>query len=305
MKAGFLWQISIIAAREIESRVVQLLEAVSGHPAVAVYQVEDARVTVSVYCEKPKAWLTAVRGELAAGLSLFEAAGLGMGPKELVIRKMSRREWAESWKRHFRPLEIGSVLLIKPSWSRRQPRPGEALVVIDPGLSFGTGQHPTTRFCLKQLAGWRRGHRGQSLLDIGTGSGILAIAAAKLGYRPVRAFDSDPVAVRIARENVRQNAVQHLISLNRQDLVKMAACGRPGFDVICANLEFDILMEQTVRILSRLRPGGLLILSGILTGQFECVNQAYRRAGMELVADEIAGEWHSGSYRRAFDVIER
>ena len=140
---------------------------------------------------------------------------------------MRREDWAESWKRHFKPIEIGDALLVKPSWSKRRPRKNQAVVILDPGLSFGTGQHPTTAFCLREIVRLKlakergrlarefktRHHADepsalQSFLDIGTGSGILAIAAAKLGYQPVHAFDFDAEAVRIARANARANRVQ-------------------------------------------------------------------------------------------------
>ena len=117
-------------------------------------------------------------------------------------------DWAESWKRHFKPIEIGRRLLIKPSWSRRRPKPHQQVVVLDPGLSFGTGQHPTTAFCLAEVARLVKNAPARSFLDIGTGSGILAIAAARLNYQPIWAFDFDPEAVRMARANAQTNQVE-------------------------------------------------------------------------------------------------
>src|SRR5439155_23112501 len=117
----------------------------------------------------------------------------------------------------------GLALLLKPSWSRCRARRGQAVVVLDPGLSFGTGQHPTTRFCLEQIVARRTQDRGQSFLDMGTGSGILAIAAAKLGYHPVAAFDVDAHAVRIARANARKNGVADTLHPRRQDLRQLPA----------------------------------------------------------------------------------
>ena len=106
-----------------------------------------------------------------------------IGAGKIEIAKVKREDWAESWKRHFHPIEIGKTLLVKPSWSKKRPAKNQAVVILDPGLSFGTGQHPTTSFCLHQIArGRKNGTPRPSFLDIGTGSGILAIAAAKLGY---------------------------------------------------------------------------------------------------------------------------
>src|SRR5262249_3273167 len=146
-------------------------------------------------------------------------------------------DWAESWKRHFRPVEIGSRLLLKPSWSRRRPRKNQVLLVLDPGLSFGTGQHPTTRFCLEQLVAFAS--RNRSFLDLGTGSGILVIAAKKLGYRRVTAIDSDPDAVRIARANAKRNRLEEKLRLVHQDLTRLPV-GWRKHDLVCANLGYEL-----------------------------------------------------------------
>src|ERR1019366_8464695 len=159
--------------------------------------------------------------------------GLDIGPGRISLLGVSREDWAESWKLHFKPLLIGSALLLKPSWSRRRPGKGQAVVVLDPGLSFGTGRHPTTAFCLRQLVARRRSGESQSCLDIGTGSGILAIAAAKLGYAPVDAFDFDPEAVRIARANARRNGVAARIRFQRRDLTKLPRRSARQYSLIC------------------------------------------------------------------------
>jgi ribosomal protein L11 methyltransferase len=213
------------------------------------------------------------------------------------LSKLKSQDWAESWKRHFKPLEIGSALLIKPSWNHRIPRKGQALVVLDPGLSFGTGQHPTTAFCLKQLAARRHSGRRQSLLDIGTGSGILAISAAKIGYGPVRAFDFDPQSIRIARENARRNRQSRKIQFLQQDVSKLPARASKKYSVICANLISTLLVAQCGRILARLEPEGTLIVAGILKDEFDTVRRAYEKAGLALVASRVEKEWRSASFR--------
>src|SRR5205814_9828492 len=131
------------------------------------------------------------RARLADALENIRNAGLKLGPARIKLERVRSQDWSESWKRHFKPLEIGRELLIRPSWSKRRAHKDQAVVVLDPGLSFGTGQHPTTAFCLRQLATRRIPGQAQSFLDIGTGSGILAISAARLGYGPIRAIDSD------------------------------------------------------------------------------------------------------------------
>src|SRR5262249_14377182 len=157
---------------------------------------------------------------------------LQLGPAKIVIKKVARDDWAQSWKKYFKVIEVGSALLIRPSWSKRRPRNGQALITLDPGLSFGTGQHPTTSFCLEQIVCSRRLGQAKSFLDIGTGSGILAIAAAKLGYAPVHAFDFDATAVRVAKANFRKNQVQPYIKISRADLTRIPLRSQQKYDLV-------------------------------------------------------------------------
>lgn len=295
MKPGALWKISVAIAPEAEEAVVELLSGLFGNAPSIYADVETLETVASVYLPKLSEWTPARRAWLAAGLKNIRACGLDVGPGKISARKIRREDWAESWKRHFHPLEISPALLIKPSWSKSRPRKDQAVVVLDPGLSFGTGQHPTTSFCLEQLAARRVAGAKQSLLDIGCGSGILSIAAAKLGYGPVRAFDFDPEAVRVARENLTQNGVK--VHLARQDLTRLPVRSVERYDVVCANLIFDLLLAERRRILNRLKPDGTLVLAGILTGQFPKVRAAFERAGMKLVAGRSLGEWRSGAFR--------
>jgi ribosomal protein L11 methyltransferase len=168
--------------------------------------------------------------------------------------------------------------------------------VLDPGLSFGTGQHPTTAFCLEQLAARRATGRQQSCLDIGTGSGILAIAAAKLGYKPVQAFDFDPAAVRVARANAFQNRVAKRVHIFRQDLIRLPLRDGGRFDVICANLTSELLVQQSKRIVRRLRPTGTLIVAGVFKRQFVEVHRAYAAEGLKLIATGNDKEWQSAAF---------
>ncbi|MBI4327321.1 MAG: 50S ribosomal protein L11 methyltransferase [Chloroflexi bacterium] len=207
-----------------------------------------------------------------------------------------------SWKKYFKTIEVGSALLIKPSWSTRKPRQNQALVVLDPGLSFGTGQHPTTSFCLRHLVRCRKPGQRQSFWDIGSGSGILAIAAAKLGYAPVRAIDFDPTAVRIAKANAGRNKVGDQVRITRSDLRRLPRVGRERYDVICANLVDDLLISQAGRVSNRLKANGKLILAGILAQQFPSVQRAYAKMGFKLLVSQTEREWRSGVFalRKAF-----
>ena len=296
MKAGPLWKVAVAMAAEAEDAVVELLGGLFGQPASVYSDVETGETSATVYLQKKSAWSVRRRAALAAGLKRIAACGLDLGPGRISMRRVRREDWAESWKRHFRPMEIGGALLIKPSWSRRRAKPHQAVVVLDPGLSFGTGQHPTTRFCLEQIVACRQRDTAQTFLDIGTGSGILAIAAGKLGYCPVEGFDFDAEAVRIAKANARQNAVT--VRLARRDLTGLPAGVVRPYDVVCANLIYDLLLAEWSRLLSRLQRNGTLVLAGILESQFEAVRQCYENAGCKLVAARTEKEWRSGAFRR-------
>jgi ribosomal protein L11 methyltransferase len=288
--------VSVSTTAEAEEAVADLLGELLDQPASIYLDVESLETTVSVYLPKASVWTAARRAQLQARLRRITECGLNPGPGRISARTIRHENWAESWKRHFKPFSIGSALLVKPSWSRRRPQRGQAVVVLDPGLSFGTGQHPTTRFCLEQLAVGRQPGVAQSFLDIGTGSGILAIAAARLGYQPVEAFDFDPDAVRIAQANAEQNEVADRLRFKRRDLTRLPLAGPRRFDFVCANLIHDLLLAERARIRQRVRPGGILVLAGILQSQFPAVRRAYEGVGLKLKARRSENEWESGAF---------
>ncbi len=292
-----MWKISLRISAEAEEAVAELLQRIFHQPASSFTDFRTGQTTVATYVARRPAWPRVSRRKLAAGLARMEACGLRIGPVKIVLEKVRREDWAEAWKRHFQAMEIGSALLLKPSWSRRRPRKGQAVVVLDPGLSFGTGRHPTTAFCLRQLVARRRTGQAQSFLDLGTGSGILAIAAARLGYAPVLALDSDREAVRIARANARQNGVSNQICFRHQDLARLPCRRAETWAVVCANLTAHLLLAERERILARLAPDGVLVLAGLLTSEFPGIQRAYEAAGLRLVASRAQGEWRSAAFR--------
>lgn len=296
MKSEQLLHVAVEVAPGWEEPVGAVLEKAFDAPAVIYHDLEAGRNLVSVYVPAVGLDRAVARADLARRLTLLNGGGRGTARTRITFRRLKPTDWAESWKRHFKPIEIPGKLLIKPSWSRRSPKGATQLVILDPGLSFGTGQHPTTRFCLEHLAGARNAGTSQSFLDIGTGTGILAIAAAKLGYRKVHAFDFDPVAVRIARENAAANQTRGL-RLTLQDLTQLPKRGTERFDIICANLTHDLLVGERDRIVNRLRPGGSLLLAGILSSQFKTVEAAYNDAGLGCCVRDTATEWTSGVFR--------
>ncbi|MCX6922522.1 MAG: 50S ribosomal protein L11 methyltransferase [Verrucomicrobia bacterium] len=296
MKRSTIWKISVATTSEAEDAVAEWLGTAFMQPASSYTDAETRRTTVSVYLQDRPDWSVARKKDLAAGLKRMAGSGLDVGPGKFALKRIPHKDWAESWKLHFKPIAFGGTLLLKPSWSRRRPRKGQAVVVLDPGLSFGTGRHPTTAFCLRQLVVQRRRGTAQSCLDIGTGSGILAIAAAKLGYEPVDALDYDPESIRVARANARRNRVSAKIRFRRQDLTRLPRRSARKYSLVCANLIANLLLAEQERILARLREDGVLLIAGILEVEFAQVQSAFESAGLRLLASRTQNEWRSGAF---------
>ena len=288
MTASALWQVSVRATDAREDQLSAQLEERFHAPVVVYRDADTGALTLSVYLAKTPQTPGGLKRVLVDELSLaFDA---------ISIQRLRRENWATSWRRHFKPIQIGGQLLIKPSWSRRLARPGQRVVILDPGLSFGTGQHATTAFCLRRLARSRKKGTRQSFLDIGAGSGILAIAAVKLGYTPAVAFDFDPEAVGAAQQNARKNRVIDKLSLRQDDLTTMPDQPRRTFDVICANVTYDLLTDRAEKFSRLLAPDGQLIVAGILDGQFSKVTKSFQRFGLTLVKVELKNIWRSGQF---------
>ena len=311
MKEKSVWRIAANVPREAEEAILDLFTRIFLRGAPSSYINHKTNLaTVAVYYEEKPNLSSVERDELAVGLKRIRECGLNVGSPRLSIKKLPRQDWAESWKKHFQPIEIGSALLIKPSWNTQRPKKGQATLVLDPGLSFGTGQHPTTEYCLRELTRRRKPGIEQAFLDIGTGSGILAIAAARLGYRPVDAFDFDPEAVRVASANARRNRVLNKIHVFQQDVMKphktdtgTSALQGTKYSVICANLISTLLVDARERISGRLCAEGVVIVAGILREEFEEVRRVYEKVGLELLKCGVKKEWRSGTFRRRAKLI--
>lgn len=288
---------SVAVPRPAEDAVSELFQRETGATASVFHDLEAAQTTVSVYVECDPDRAARLKRALREKLRGLADFGFAIDVAGLRVKKLRPIDWAESWKRHFHPLEIGDRLLIKPSWSRRKPGRGRAVLVLDPGLSFGTGQHPTTRFCLEQLVHEREVNGATSLLDIGCGTGILALSAERIGYTAVEGFDFDPAAVRSAEENAVANDIQS-VTFQRRDLTRLGMKPRKPWDVVCANLMADLLTSQAEKILNRVKPGGLLVLAGILRDQYAGVKRAFEKLGAKQVATREENEWRSGAFRR-------
>ena len=287
-----VWVLTTPAA---EGAVGALLESIFGTPASVWSEDRSNEAKVTVYLERDSV-ASGEEASLGQGLEILRAAGVDVGAGNWAVERVKREDWSESWKKHFSPIEVGDRLLVKPEWEEIEPKLGQAVVILNPGMSFGTGHHATTLFCLKQLTECMPDGGGKSLLDAGTGSGILAISAAKLGYAPVEAWDFDPVAVSVARRNAEQNGLGQTLAFEDRDLTKMPPGGRQ-FDVVCANLMSELLVAERSKLTSWLAPTGRLVLAGVLLEQFAQVEEAFCGLGMELVAAESLDEWRSGAFQ--------
>jgi len=291
-----LRSISITTSLSAEDAVGVLLELEREQTPSSYTDALTRLSTVSVYGEIETQDVAGIKRRLREGLQALADDGIDIVPARIQVKKVPARDWSESWKRHFKPLDLGPRLLVKPTWSRRVPKKTQALVVLDPGLSFGTGQHATTRFCLEQLVALRDPQSAQSMLDVGTGSGIFAIAAVKLGYQPVNAFDFDADCVRVANENTELNGVAAVLIVTHDDITQVPKKPKQRYSVVCANLIYDLLIAERDRLLARVTPGGSLVLAGILETQFTLVRKTFEAAGWKLVAATTDKEWRSGTF---------
>lgn len=294
-----LRQVSITCNIEAEDAVIDLMDRELGQ-IPSVFAVPERNETkVSVYLEDVDAWDEGVRRKLQKGLESIEECGLSVEPSEVSTKKIKNEDWAESWKEHFHPIHVSDKLLVKPDWCEEQPKPGQETVILNPGLSFGTGQHPTTLYCLESLVAAAQKESLNTFGDLGTGSGILAIAARKLGAERILAVDYDENAIRVARENAAINGLdEEEIEFGVEDITNVPKKGLGKFDVVCANLIYDLLISERQRIVNHVDEGGTLILAGILIRQYPRVAEAFESVGFSEVDSCELGEWKSGTFRR-------
>ena len=221
---------------------------------------------------------------------------LGLRLSDPVWFELRREEWADLWKQFFPVLAISPRLTVRPAWREYQAKPGEHVIEIDPGMSFGTGQHATTAFCLAMIDRCAGAPGMTSFLDAGCGSGILAIAGALLGYEVIDAFDFDPDAVKSALENLERNHVSGVVPTVADANEYPGRAG--GYDLVCANILGHLLRAFKVRIASWVKPGKYLALAGILNGEFDAVSADYVSLGFEELERATLKEWTSGLFRK-------
>ncbi len=217
-------------------------------------------------------------------------------PAEIECIGVHEEDWANSWKQYYKPIKTGEKLVIVPEWETYDPADGEIVVLMDPGMAFGTGTHETTRLCAMLLEKYVRS--GDRMLDVGCGSGILAICAAKLGAGSCFACDIDPVAVRIAGENAALNQTVQ-VETGVSDLLAQAKKVPGGYNVCCANIVADVIIRLSPDIGAFMEPDGVLIVSGIITERAEETISALEAAGWYLIDERRENGWFAGALKRS------
>ncbi len=248
----------------------------------AILKADKTRASVSVF-------LSADRS-LAEAKSFLEerVATLGLADTALFTEGMREEDWAEVWKKYYHPIPLGRVTVV-PAWEEYTPREGEAVIRMDPGMAFGTGTHETTRLVMELLQEEIRG--GERVLDVGTGSGILALCASKLGASVCYAYDIDPVAVRVARENVAADGADNVFC-GVADLLDGVDTAAP-YDLVVANIVSDIILRLLPDLGAHLRGGSRCILSGIIGERVAEIRAALAEYGFTLVREKTERDWYA------------
>jgi ribosomal protein L11 methyltransferase len=223
--------------------------------------------------------------EALGHLQAFDLRPIG----EVTTRLVDEADWAEEWKRHFPVLRVGRRLVIRPTWREHTAADDDVVLALDPGMAFGTGLHPTTRLCLAALEGLadRGALAGRRLLDVGCGSGILAIAGVRLGAASALGVDTDPIAIEATTANASRNRIGPRVRAREGSL----PTGQGPFDVVVANLIASLLVRLAGDLRSELAPGGTLLASGIFVDREAEVRAAFEAADMRVAGRLAEGDW--------------
>jgi len=221
-----------------------------------------------------------------ARIALLPSFGLDIGEGSVSLSNVNESDWANEWKKYYKPTKVGKKIVVKPSWEEYEKQEGDLIIELDPGMAFGTGTHETTSMCIRELENYV--DETKTVFDIGCGSGILAIAAAQLGAKEVVAGDLDEVAVKVSKENCEINNVSDKVVVKHGSLFEVVDSKA---DVIVANIIADIIKILAKDVSKFLKDDGVFISSGIILAKIDEVCQALEENGFEIVKVERLGEW--------------
>lgn len=225
--------------------------------------------------------------EIKQGITNLVTYDIDIGENKVEISEVNEEEWATAWKKYYHPVKISDKFTIVPTWEDYTPVHSDELIIeLDPGMAFGTGTHPTTVMCIQALERIVKEH--DTVIDVGTGSGVLSIAAAQLAADNVRAYDLDEVAVRSARLNVKLNKVQQTVTVDANNLLNGV---RGQADVIVANILAEIILRFTLDAFELVKPGGFFITSGIIQPKKQEVRDALESAGFIIEEIMVMEDW--------------
>jgi len=282
----------------------EISPATTDHVDGVLLELGDGRWSLLEDAIAKRAWIVGLFASRAEAILRWAELRLLLPGRPLAaaaVRPLPNRDWRDSYKAHFKAWRCGRLHWV-PVWERvrfRRP-PGHAVLWLDPGMAFGTGNHATTRLCCRRLVALARGDKNSRVVDAGCGSGILALSAARLGFRDVRGFDLDPEAVRVSRQNAARNRLADRVKFLTADLKKGLA-GRPA-DIVLANIQADVLMRDAGVLTRAVAPGGALVLSGILAVELAAVRAAFARIVPHWrPSSHTLGEWSDLLFRRMKD----
>ena len=221
-------------------------------------------------------------------VSTLTGFGIDIGEGSVSLGQVNEEDWANEWKKYYKPTKIGEKLVVKPTWEDYEVQDGDLVIELDPGMAFGTGTHETTTMCMRELEKYVT--EDSKVFDIGCGSGILAIAAAKLGAKDVIAVDLDEVAVKVAAENVAHNHVQDSVQVLHGNLIDVVS---DKADVVVANIIADIIKILAKDVHSCMKEDAVFISSGIIHAKVDEVKESLIENGFEIIEVKTLGEWNA------------
>ena len=252
-----------------------------------VFNTDDENVYIKTYISEENDVVTFIES-IKIRISELRNFGIDIGAGEIFTDNVNEEDWANNWKKYYKPTKIGNSIVIKPEWEEYSPSEGDLVIHMDPGMAFGTGNHETTSMCIENLEKYVS--EKSTVFDIGCGSGILGIVASKLGAKNVVGIDIDEMAVKVANENIQKNNVQDIMTAIAGNMTDKIEEGAKA-DIVVANIIADIIMKMSGDVRKLLKDDGIFISSGIILAKVDEVLENLKDNGFEVVDVIKKGEW--------------